>query len=240
MRKSLFVLLGAALLVLAVPSATAAPAPQKLPNLHALSATNIQIAGSGNRQEIRFSTTSENLGAGPLELRAGEISKPQKKQKVYQRIYLEAGGYQDVLAGEFVYHPGHRHFHFEGYANYQLIPDGAPTTTRRSSNKTSFCIMDTTHTQPQMTGSPPSAQYSTCGDQVQGMSVGWGDRYGFHLAGQSIDISRLPDGDYRLQITIDPNHHLSEITTTDNVSSVRVRLTGGALSCPDFSGGVCP
>src|SRR5689334_5122929 len=63
---------------------------------------------------VRFGTQTANYGTGPLELRVrpgDPISN--NKQKVYQRIYRSDGSTYDRLAGEFVYHPQHNHFHFE-------------------------------------------------------------------------------------------------------------------------------
>jgi hypothetical protein len=62
------------------------------------------------------------------------------------------------------------------------------------------------------------------------MSQGWGDRYGWQLAGQEIDVTGLPEGLYRLTITIDPQHKLHETTTADNTSSVLVELAGGTVT----------
>ena len=60
---------------------------------------------------------------------------------------------------------------------------------------------------------------------VQGISVGWGDRYGYNLPGQSLDFGGNPNGDYLLIIEIDPQHHLLETNEDDNTSSVLLRIT---------------
>lgn len=199
----------------------AATGDQLLPNLKALPATNIAF---GSVNDLRFSTTSWNAGAGPLILKAGTISSPTS-QNVDQEIALEGGGTVTRNAGDFVWHPSHSHFHFEGYALYTLQPADAAGGSERIGQKTTFCVMDTTLVDSTLPGAPATAGYSTCGSQTQGMSVGWGDTYGSSLSGQSVDMTGMPDGDYRLYIDIDPNHRLSESSRADNQSCVLLRLS---------------
>jgi subtilase family serine protease len=78
--------------------------------------------------------------------------------------------------------------------------------------------MDNTAVNTQLPGAPAQPVYSTCGVFVQGMSVGWGDTYGAHLAGQEVDFTDNPDGIYQLKIEIDPKKLLVESDKNDNVS----------------------
>ena len=183
------------------------------------------VVKSGNVVSLRFVTTSWNSGAGPLELRAGEISADGQRRKVYQRVFLSDGTFYDKYAGEFQYHPEHQHFHFENYALYTLKPVNAPGASERTSAKTTFCVMDNTQVYTSLPGAPQSPVYATCGPDVQGMSVGWGDTYNAGLAGQSFDVTGLPNGDYDIIIDIDPKSQLVEQTRADNSSCVRVRLS---------------
>ena len=221
-------LLGAASLLLAAqPSiGPAAAANEQLPNLQALKAQEIRIEVIGNRKRLRFSTISQNAGTGPLELQGGEIVAGRSKQRVYQHVYLDSGGFHTYEVGQFVYHPGHRHFHLDNYARYTLTPvDPNTGVSPRTSTKTSFCIMDTTKLL-NLAGSPSTAVYDGCGGTLQGMSVGWGDRYGYSLAGQEIDITSLPDNDYVLSIKVNPLGDLRESSLVDNESQVTLRITG--------------
>ena len=189
------------------------------PNLQPLPASNLFLVGGTT---LIFSTTSWNNGAGPLELRAGETGSVG--QNVYQRVYLSDGGFYDRLAGTFEWHPEHNHFHFENYALYTLQPFNAPGGSQRTSSKTTFCVMDTTKVNTSLPGAPGSAVYTTCGATIQGMSVGWGDTYGFNLAGQSIDFTGNPSGDYQLIIEIDPKKRIIESSEEDNISCVLLRI----------------
>jgi len=84
--------------------------------------------------------------------------------------------------------------------------------------------MDTTAVDTSLSGAPSSAYYSTCGSVRQGMSVGWGDTYGSFLSGQSISVSGLPSGTYKLIIQIDPQRRLLEENENDNSSCVLLDL----------------
>jgi hypothetical protein len=196
----------AAMATLALASPTTAQ--ELLPNLRAMPPSNLSIAtnASTGNPELRLAATSWNSGAGPLELIPGAAG--QAGQDVYQRIYLKGGGSTQRLAGTFVWHPEHNHFHFQEYALYTLRPVNAPGASQRQSYKTSFCVMDTTKVDSRMRGAPKEAVYATCNAVVQGMSVGWGDTYGAHLAGQSFVLTGNPDGLYVLTVAFVPANRL--------------------------------
>jgi len=210
-------------IVLTVERPQAQSAAELRPNLVATPASGLTVVRESGVTNLRFATMSWNSGAGPLELRAGAIDLDQLTRKVYQRISLSDGTYSDNLAGDFVYHPEHAHFHFEDYALYRLVPVSAPGASERQSAKTTFCVMDTDKV-PNFSG-PTSAVFSTCGSDIQGMSVGWGDTYGAHLAGQSFDVTNSPDGDYNVIIEIDPRLRILESNESDNVACARIRLS---------------
>jgi hypothetical protein len=213
-------------------SSVAAAGAELKPNLQALQAQDLRVVTSGSQRLLQFSTTTKNEGAGALELRAGAIVATGR-QRVDQRVYLDGGGYRDYVAGEFDYHPEHGHFHFENYARYELQPENAPGASQRESSKTTFCVMDNVRINTQLPGAPKRAVYSTCGNQVQGMSVGWGDQYSYRLAGQEIDVTGLPDGTYVLRIIVDPLNRLVESNDGDNTSELRILLSGDAVSLLD-------
>ena len=70
-------------------------------------------------------------------------------------------------------------------------PGAQPGSSLRTGSKTTFCILDSTRISTRLPGAPKKAVYTTCGNQVQGMSVGWGDKYIWTLAGQELDITGL-------------------------------------------------
>jgi len=206
-----------------------------LPNLRPAEAFDVQMAASGT--QLRFSTRTENLGDGPLEIVGGETGSGV--QNVYQHVYRSDGSSYDGFAGQFVWHPEHAHTHFGDYATYTLQPYGAPGGSAREGHKTSFCLIDTDLIDGSLPGSPGSPQYTICDTNIQGISVGWGDTYGHYLADQDIDITGLASGDYELKIEVDPKNRLLETDDTDNVSLIYVNLdfTNNVATVIDEPGG---
>ena len=202
----------------------AASAQERLPNLRALPPADLLVTSNGvtGNPELRLSATSWNSGAGPLELVAGAAG--QAGQDVYQRVYTTSGSYTDYLAGTFVWHPDHNHFHFQEYALYTLNPVKAPGASKREAYKTSFCVEDTSKVDTRLSGAPKKPVYVTCNALVQGMSVGWGDTYAAYLSGQAIDLTGNPDGLYELTVAFDPSNRLRETSDNDNTACVLVQI----------------
>lgn len=210
------------------------------PNLKPLPASNFSLVTTtttaGTTKTLRFSTTSWNSGAGVLRLEAGSVETGSGKQQVWQRVFNSDGSSSLFSAGWFQWHNGHNHFHFDDYAVYTLQPVNAPGGSLRKGSKTTFCVMDTTAINLSLPGAPSQAGYSTCGSQAQGMSVGWGDTYGSHLAGQELDFTDNPDGIYQVQIEIDPNKVIVESNNNDNLSCALINVAGSAVTVLDASG----
>lgn len=208
------------------------------PNLIPLGAFNTTLAtDTGGRSTLRFSTTTWNNGAGPLELAAGDVETGSGKLRVYQVVYLSNGGSTLHFAGAFEYHPLHDHTHFNDYALYTLQPVNAPGGSERTGAKTTFCLMDTTPIDTRLPGAPRQAFYSRCGRDFQGISVGWGDTYGAHLPGQEIDFTSNADGIYQLKIEVDPRKVLVESNESDNLSCVLLSIRKpGTVTVLDSSG----
>ncbi len=57
-----------------------------------------------------------------------------------------------------------------------------------------------------------------------GLSVGWGDMYGYSLPGQYIDITGLTAGRYRLKATADLSDWFKEGSESDNSTWVDIQL----------------
>jgi hypothetical protein len=196
-----------------------------LPNLTPQMASELSVVQdqTNGHTLLRFAAVNRNLGAGPLDVHAGGVTG--SGQQVYQRIYRSDGSYYDELAGTMTYHPTHNHFHVNNFELYTLTPAGGErVVTGKTSEKTSFCLEDTTPVDLSLPGAPQKAVYTTCNPDVQGISVGWGDRYGPTLPGQSIDITGDPEGDYDLWIEADPPDQFIESNEGDNVSCVRLHI----------------
>ena len=213
-----------------------------LPNLRALPATSIAMQDNG--EYMKFSATSWNAGYGNFLLVAGAANTGAGTQQILQRIFCTDGSFYEIPAGTAAYHEAHNHVHFSDYANYILEDDTASPQNVRQGTKTSFCIMDTTAVNKQMTGASQSAVYDWCPTQdpdfnTQGMSVGWGDTYGSHLPGQELYIADLPAGMYRLRHAFDPRNRVREVADNDNESCVLVEIGDGSNGRFVVNRGLC-
>ena len=171
--------------------------------------------------DLRLTTAMANIGTGVLELRGGEAHGDT--QDVYQRVYNSDGSFTDVLAGEFVYHPEHEHIHFDDFADFRLrevLPDGRVGDVVAATEKVSFCLLDV---EQYDASGPASPHYLSCED-VQGISVGWADVYDRGLPGQSIEITNILDGEYWLEVVVDPHNRLIESDETNNVERILITL----------------
>jgi hypothetical protein len=204
------------------------------PNIRALPPTSIAMLDATN---MKFSATSWNSGDGKLELIARspqtDPATGQLKQPVDQRVRCSGGGFYDRPAGSAEYHAAHNHVHYNDYANYILEPADGGLQNPRQGSKTTFCIMDTTGVNSQLRGASAAPVFDWCPTQdpsfnTQGMSVGWGDTYGSHLAGQSLFIGDLAAGMYRLRNVFDPKNMLLEKADDDNASCRLVEIGDGA------------
>jgi hypothetical protein len=201
-----------------------------LPDLQTLVPTDLQVQMIGSKKLLRLTNTVANLGAGRLEIRP-QNSAGSETTVAFQRVYTHDGtGKKWSLAyekeiGTFVFHPAHNHWHLEGFARYDLLNRNGKVV--RSSRKVSFCLVDSTAVDPSLPHAADARRYTTCSkNAVQGISVGWGDIYLSSLAGQSINITGLPNGRYRLRSTADPFNRIRETNNANNGSVVRFRLRG--------------
>ncbi|MHB1133504.1 MAG: PQQ-dependent sugar dehydrogenase [Chloroflexota bacterium] len=194
----------------------AAERPLLYPNLKTVPPRDLtldtEVIDGERHYVLRFTNVIWNAGEGPLELREVAVDE---SSRVYQNTYDEAGAYLARLAGEFVYHPEHDHWHFDQLASFELWTqesfqrwldsgrrEGAPGWTM---SKTSVCMMDNRQRQA-LPGSPRGWVYTDkCERQTQGISVGWEDIYEWDLDDQWVDLGghSLADGTYVLRSVVD-------------------------------------
>ncbi|MBI2953616.1 MAG: hypothetical protein HYY30_04830 [Chloroflexi bacterium] len=221
------------------------------PNLRTLPPQDISLGtitvGGERRHVVRFTNTVWNAGEGPLELRGVFAVEMQ----AFQRIYSEQGMFTDRLAGEFIFHPAHNHWHFEDFARYELWTKSAYDEWLASGrslgepewlmSKASFCLFDTFRIS-NLPSSPRFRVYpATCGLELQGISVGWADVYDSTLEEQWIDVGTtpLPDGEYVLHSVADPLNRIHESPRgsdptregeEDNEAAVGFAVMGGRIT----------
>ncbi len=226
------------------PAAAHTAGAEHHPDLRTLKPSEMRITQSCGllvfncKRYLRFSNTVGNYGHGRLEMRP-QNNGGTGKTIAYQRIYSHdsTGRWylaRERAAGEFAFHSAHNHWHFEGFANYSLVTANASDsaisgTTKRNSQKTTFCIIDTTWLGTTLEHAG-SQTYRNCGqNDMTGLTVGWGDRYGWDLAGQEIDLNGVSDGFYWLVSTADFQGRLEETNETNNCGAVKIEIRGTSV-----------
>jgi hypothetical protein len=152
-----------------------------------------------------------------------------------QYIYRDGAAVSSQPVGQFEFDTrhGHHHWHMEDIAQYDLLDkDGNRVVL---SNKQSFCLAPTDAvnlTQPGADWRPDQAGlWSACAGAEsiwlrEVLPAGWGDTYYQSVAGQSFNITNLPNGHYLLRVTTDPNHNLLETDYDNNVGLLDITLHG--------------
>ena len=190
------------------------------PNLVAQTPTKVRVLQSYNNRRIIFTSTVGNVGKGPLILSGKTVQTPSGPvTQATQTVWRTDGTTCDHLAGYFVFHPSHHHWHVNDFAAYELRKDDPFTgQLMGKSDKVSFCLIDIT----QLRGyHGPRQVFANCLDQesTQGISVGFADVYDSFLPDQWIDVDEngpnlVPAGDYFLVNVADPDNLILE--TDDN------------------------
>jgi len=84
---------------------------------------------------------------------------------------------------------------------------------------------------PHAVWQPPFGLFGQCGTPTalwvrEMMPVGWGDTYFQSVAGQSFNITKVPNGTYYIEVAANPQRVLHETTTRNDVSLRKVILGG--------------
>ncbi len=232
-------LIGVALvgaIVLSVSSSSAASGADLLPDeaMTNLRAFHVDTTTMPGHTLLRFTTESVNIGAGPLELRGSRPNTSTPTMSVVQRISDDVGGFRDVSAPSFMFWAGdgHNHWHVNDFVSTELdrTDNGVKVGTGA---KQGFCLSDSAAFDRSLPGAPDSKVYKGCvmGGQTSkavkmGISVGWGDRYGYTLAFQWIDITGLTPGRYQIFGTVDAQNYYLESDETNNTTWAILQLNG--------------
>ncbi len=190
----------------------------------------------GGSRFLRLSNGTANIGDGKLYLYGVFPPNDDGTITVRQRVYGADGSFYDRDAGNFVFHPEHDHIHFENWAVYRLrevLDGGGVGDIVAEGEKTSFCILDLGIYDTGLPNFDPDGQFHSCNSTVQGLSVGWIDIYSKNLAGQRIDITGVPDGQYWLESEVDPLDAVLEKDESNNTTRVLVNIGGDGG--PDYA-----
>lgn len=195
----------------------------------------IEVDDDAHERHLELSNTVWNVGEGPLEI-MGEPVPGTDRARVYQRLYPAQGPPEERPAGQFADHEGHGHIHFEGFALYELLsltPEGRLGSVVASGNKTTYCLMETTQIDRELSGRTRQGDHDGCGEEVQGISPGWGDTYGAGVEGQELNVEAVFDGTYALRSTADPDDLLLESDEENNAAITYLRIEGDEVRVLD-------
>lgn len=153
------------------------------------------IAAPGARTLLRFSVAAVNQGATDLV-----APDPATSPQVFE------------------FSPCHGHYHYSGFANYELrTTDGRVVTRGR---KQAYCMEDSFRAR----SGPALACTNRYTCEAQGIQAGWADLYGNDLDCQWIDITEVPPGQYLLAVTLNPTRTFQELSFDNNTTVVPVTI----------------
>lgn len=204
-----------------------------------------------DRWYIRFSTIIVNVGEGDLLLRATRPSAPAEWTAEQLIPHSEGGAKPTPIDAQLAWGgDGHNHWHVVRVATVRLVPldgDGNPVDeSLGTDSKIGFCFYDHTH---ELARGPEEAVFSahTCGHEDDtllgmGLSPGWNDTYRQALPGQSIEVTGLPDGRYRLITDVDEHGWFHEADRDNNRTwiDLDLRMTPAGLSANTIGSGPAP
>ena len=131
--------------------------------------------------------------------------------------------------GDFVFSECHAHYHFEGFADYELVDPGGDTVA--VGRKQAFCLVDSNR----FSDDPSVAETSRYSCAFQGIQRGWSDVYSSALPCQFLDVTGIDPGAYTLRVEINRDGALEELDETNNVIELPVDLGDPDLETPTES-----
>jgi len=221
-------------------------------------------AGSMKAVRLRFTSSEDNVGDGPLLLYGSRDNTRQKTMSVRQAFQTREGGSiptsfqaaQHATTTSTYYEPAkmHEHWHLMGFEHFELrTPDGGTLVTDR---KNGFCLGDRypTPDAKQLAHAVPNDESpqgqlgrflakNMCGMRnpdaltvIEGISVGRGDDYRYDVDFQWLDITTLPSGTYDVVNTVNSDRTLVESNYENNSSSIAISVQwpSGARVAPSL------
>jgi hypothetical protein len=166
------------------------------------------------------------------------------RQLVKQRIYSKRGNQlvsKLVNAGSMYFdnHAGHNHYHVDNWVEFRLVKiEKGKRLLVCKGNKVSYCLFTTGicyekdgicnfngKTYDQTMPNYGLGNYPSCNFDKQGISVGGYDTYGLMYEGQYLQLPKgLKNGEYILEIEIDPDHKYIESDRSNNTFKMKINI----------------
>jgi hypothetical protein len=182
---------------------------------------------------VRVEATIVNKGPGVFLLSARRDFPWTDHWTVYQQLTEGGGGSSELTTAADLIFAGspHSHWHVKNMESHRLErPDTGEVLSEVI--KQGFCPYDTDPYYPDVAGAPTDPIYNEADcegpawvtELNMGVSVGWGDKYPWHMIEQSIGIANVPDGTYRILEIADPFDWFEESDETNNQTWVDVAI----------------
>lgn len=215
---------------------TAAAAEELLlPDLAMLAPFQFHITtSSSGRKLMRFTTVMVNIGRGPFQLYGYDTDGAKKGDtlNVRQQIKRSDGTFmlRDTTATMNWADDGHNHWHLNDFQRFVL--NNLDGTHLRDVRKTGFCAFDTYYWRSKLpayyTIDRKSCLTAKSGRVLMGVSRLWGDVYRWNIAFQWIDVTGLPIGNYRLNVSADAPRttggRFLESNESNNLASAKIHI----------------
>ena len=182
---------------------------------------------------VRVEATIVDKGAGPFLTSSRRDVPWSNSWTVYQRIMEADGGYTERATKADLIFAGapHSHWHIQNMESHRL-EDKATGKVLSEVVKQAFCPFDTDLYFGSLPGAPPNPFYMESGcegpawvtELTMGVSVGWGDKYPWHMIEQNIPIKGIPDGTYRIVETADPFDWFEESDESNNSTWIDIAI----------------
>jgi hypothetical protein len=187
---------------------------------------DLMVAGDVALESIQFER--QFFAADSCAIEESCVDAPGVRRLL--RFSTETGniGEADLVLGDPTTTPGfersecHGHFHYEGYASYELLDQTGGVVA--TGHKQAFCLMDVTS----LSGEGGGRFH--CG--FQGVSRGFADIYGSGLDCQWVDVTDVAAGEYVLRISVNTDRSLPESDYDNNVAEVPVTIVDEADTDP--------
>ena len=215
-----------------------------LPDLRTVVPQHLNLVNEHQQETLRFSNGIANTGPGPWALRPDPFpddAPPETASIAAVQEFRDANFYykcgeqpkqvtdcynvvSEKVAGEFVFHPEHNHWHIGDVALFE-VRKGSPTWPIVGGNsiKTTFCLIDWY----KLDNNSPTAEriFFDCYASYQGIQSGWVDQYHQSTEGQQLDLTGVPNADdYYLVSTANYAATFTESNYTNNSAWVKFRL----------------